>query len=41
MSFKKEKRTGDTIKEELEKLFADPHRDDEAIIQLVRKHFEL
>ena len=28
-------------KEELEKLFAEPHRNDEAIVSLVRKHFEL
>jgi len=41
MSFKEKKKYGDSIKEELEKLFAEPHRNDEAIISLVRKHFEI
>jgi hypothetical protein len=39
MSFKEKKK--DSFKDELEKLFAEPHRNDEAIIQLVRKHFEI
>jgi len=41
MSFNQKKKSGDSIKEELEKLFAEPHRNDEAIISLVRKHFEI
>tara|TARA_R110002020_G_scaffold164945_2_gene352109 strand:+ start:91 stop:216 length:126 start_codon:yes stop_codon:yes gene_type:complete len=41
MSLKEKKKSGDLFKDELAMLFAEPHRNDEAIIQLIRKHFDL
>ena len=44
MSFKEKKKSGDSIKEELEKLFAEPHQDlewNEKFKAHVRKHFDI